>query len=686
MVNIPSVGITGIIEISVIAMVIYYAIKSMRNTRAWILLKGLFVLLLMYTISYFLNFEVIVQLFKSTIIFIGIAVIIVLEPEIRNFIENIGINNIVTVKKLISRDKGDIEGKQKLLDDKVIIELVDACIKMGAVKTGALIVIEDKIPLDEYIATGISLNADISSQLLLNIFEKNTPLHDGAIVIRGNKVIAGTCYLPLSSNRGIGKELGTRHRAAIGVSEVTDSVVITVSEETGAIGIAYKGELEHGLTKMQLTERLRELHKEDKSNERIEPAYKLKDIPLKMMVFIGSVLLWIAVISAVDPIETKVYRGIEVEKINTDVIADVGKTYRVKSGDRVNVTLKDRKSTLDSIDISDIKVTADFKKLSIVNAIELGVNIEKSNRADISLSDTVMEVGIEDLVSHEYMIEVDTIGDVDSNHYIAGISLSEPNIVVTGAKSIMDTIGKIAVEVNVDGIMSGREYEIEPKIYDKNGKLFNRADYELNNNKVKVKIDLYNTRLIPIKLNYTVPNKELASIIEKVSLEEPRVRIASTDNKLKGLEGIDVGLEIGLNMGEVDKREYIKNVDIRQYLPEGYYVDDRNSRVNVVISFKDIKMSSIEYSASDIEIRGKDRENKEELGDGIELDDRVYKLTLIGEVGIRKEELNLYIDGNKDKRVFEIQIGNDRIADKIKDGSIKLYGDTKVVVKNKPSE
>lgn len=148
-------------------------------------------------------------------------------------------------------------GEIEKFSDKTIDELVRACFAMGRVKTGALIVMEDEINLGEYIRTGIDVDAILTSQLLINIFEKNTPLHDGAVIVRGNRVVSATCYLPLSDSLSLSKDLGTRHRAAVGVSEVSDSLTIIVSEETGAVSTAYKGQIEHDIDANHLRTQLK---------------------------------------------------------------------------------------------------------------------------------------------------------------------------------------------------------------------------------------------------------------------------------------------------------------------------------------------------------------------------------------------------------------------------------------------
>ena len=188
-----------------------------------------------------------------------IGVIVIFQPELRKALEQLGQKKFVS--NIIPFDSG--REVQERFNDKTINELVKACFDMGEVKTGALIVIEEEIRLDEYVRTGINIDGILTSQLLINIFEHNTPLHDGAVVIRGNRVAAATCYLPLSDNMSINKALGTRHRAAVGVSETTDSLTIVVSEETGRVSVAEGGMLRSVPTAEALRNILSGLMKEE---------------------------------------------------------------------------------------------------------------------------------------------------------------------------------------------------------------------------------------------------------------------------------------------------------------------------------------------------------------------------------------------------------------------------------------
>lgn len=235
----PKVGLTDILEILIIAFTIYHVSLWVKKTRAWALVKGILILFLCYIIAYLLDMSVILWIFNKTLA-IGItALLIVFQPELRKALEELGKKNIV--RSIVPFDEP--KDKNKRFSDKSINEIIRATVEMAKVKTGALIILEKDIVLSEYERTGINLDSAISSQLLINIFEHNTPLHDGAVIIRGDRIVAATCYLPLSDNLGLSKELGTRHRAGVGISEVSDSLTIIVSEETGKISVAIGGKL-----------------------------------------------------------------------------------------------------------------------------------------------------------------------------------------------------------------------------------------------------------------------------------------------------------------------------------------------------------------------------------------------------------------------------------------------------------
>lgn len=254
----PVVRWTDIVEILILAFLLYHILLWFKDTRAWSLLKGIIVILVFVFFAYVFNMTTILWIVRNVTGIAVIAVIVILQPELRSALEELGQRNILS--SLLPFDTSGRHSASGLFSDQTVNEIVRATFAMARVKTGALIVMEQKTPLQQYERTGIDIDGLVTSQLLINIFEKNTPLHDGAVIIRGDRVVSATCYLPLSENK-LDKELGTRHRAGLGISEVTDSLTIIVSEETGQVSLAYKGKLSRDVTEEQVRSRLRQLRK-----------------------------------------------------------------------------------------------------------------------------------------------------------------------------------------------------------------------------------------------------------------------------------------------------------------------------------------------------------------------------------------------------------------------------------------
>ncbi len=239
-----------IVEVIIISFLLYQIMAWAKHTKVWLLMKGIMIIMAFILLAVFFEMHTIVWIVQNVLSLAVIAVIVVLQPELRHALEELGrksfITNIITFEK----------PTDERFSDKTVNDLVKASFEMGKVKTGALMVIEQNVLLTEYERTGIEVDGLISSQLIINIFEHNTPLHDGAVIIRGNRIVSATCYLPLSDNMGISKELGTRHRAGIGISEVTDALTIIVSEETGHVSVTYEGKLYRNLDANGLREKI----------------------------------------------------------------------------------------------------------------------------------------------------------------------------------------------------------------------------------------------------------------------------------------------------------------------------------------------------------------------------------------------------------------------------------------------
>lgn len=239
--HIPTIQITDIVEILIISFLLYHILLWIKNTKAWSLLKGVALIIVFILLAAIFEMNTIIWIVKNVLSIAVIAIIIVLQPELRKALEELGRKNIFA--SIFDSSKTETG----LFSDATIKEITKACTEMGKVRTGALIVVRQMDNLVEYEQTGIAVDAIVTNQLLINIFEHNTPLHDGAVIIDGDRITSATCYLPLSDNMRLSKELGTRHRAGVGISEVTDSMTVIVSEETGSISVAYRGELYRNL-------------------------------------------------------------------------------------------------------------------------------------------------------------------------------------------------------------------------------------------------------------------------------------------------------------------------------------------------------------------------------------------------------------------------------------------------------
>ncbi|MDE7477091.1 MAG: diadenylate cyclase CdaA [Lachnospiraceae bacterium] len=239
-----------IVEVIIISFLLYHIMAWVKHTKVWLLMKGIIIIMVFILLAFLFDMYTIIWIVEHVLSLAVTAVIVILQPELRHALEELGRKSFIT--NFISFEKPTDER----FSDKTVNDLVKASFEMGKVKTGALMVIEQNVLLTEYERTGIEVDGLISSQLLINIFEHNTPLHDGAVVIRGNRVVSATCYLPLSDNMEISKELGTRHRAGVGISEVTDALTIIVSEETGHVSVTYEGKLYRNLDANGLREKI----------------------------------------------------------------------------------------------------------------------------------------------------------------------------------------------------------------------------------------------------------------------------------------------------------------------------------------------------------------------------------------------------------------------------------------------
>lgn len=239
--SIPSIRISDIIDIIIVAIFIYIIMNWIRETRAWSLFKGMLIILILSVLSFRLNFYTTYWLIQETFSVGVIAILILFQPEFRKGLEQIG-------KGSLTKNIFNSNFQEQIIPKQILDEILTACFTMAKTKTGAIIVVEQKVALGDFEESGIPIDAIITNQLLINIFEDKTPLHDGAVLIRNNRIKRAACILPLTQSE-IGLDLGTRHRASVGASEVSDAYIFVVSEERGYVSIAHNGRLYKNLSK-----------------------------------------------------------------------------------------------------------------------------------------------------------------------------------------------------------------------------------------------------------------------------------------------------------------------------------------------------------------------------------------------------------------------------------------------------
>ena len=254
--------LTDLIDILLIAVIVYQLLKILKETRAMQLVKGIFFLFLILQLSSWAHLTTLNYLMRNAMQVGMFAIVVIFQPELRSLLEKMGRSNVV---KFIDVAKGNFAS-----GDYAISEIVNAAENLSSTRTGALIVIERDTKLGDVIRTGTPLDAEVSSSLLENIFFPNTPLHDGAVIIRGDRIHTAGCFLPLTSNSNLSRDLGTRHRAALGISEASDAVVVIVSEETGKISIAINGSLTRNLTSQTLKTALSKALSKETEKEKLK--------------------------------------------------------------------------------------------------------------------------------------------------------------------------------------------------------------------------------------------------------------------------------------------------------------------------------------------------------------------------------------------------------------------------------
>ena len=600
---IPSFGLNDIAEILIIVFILYKVISTLKNTRAWIILKGIIMLCVFYAIAYICSFNIIKMIFQGSIAIIAITLIVVFQQDIKKFLEQIG-NKSIKQYFIDWKKKSKKQEKPERLSDKTIDELTKTLFTLGETKTGSLIVIEKDIPLNDIIATGINIDAEVSSALLINIFEKNTPLHDGAVIIKNNRIASATCYLPLSNNPDISKSLGTRHRAGIGVTEAVDCLVLISSEETGKVSFVEDGKITRNVNQEKLKTALKKIKYYPAVELSLNPKKHLlnHNFKLKMLAMILGLFAWFAGTSALDPIITNTIEDIPITVINDSVILDTNKTYDLGEVQTVDVTVEDKRSIIDKLDKNDFTAVIDLSKLSYVNAVEVNVSVNNQTTEIKNIKDKVINVSLDDIAYTDFPIEIQTSGEPQEGYAIKQIDLSETSVTITGSENVIKKINKVVAPLNIQNVRDGQELQFTPIVYDKNGDTIDNKKLIFNIDKISAYIYLEKTKKIPLNISI-VDDKNSAGQIKDITYEPTEVVIAGNMEKLDAMDSFDITLPVKIDISDDNNTKLTKVIPLRDYLPDGIYLKDENQKATITITYEPFPSKTFTINTSQIEIK-----------------------------------------------------------------------------------
>ena len=607
-----------------------------------------------------------------------------LQPDIKRLLEQAGGKDYIKeIFNFLKKDNTSI----LIFSDKTIDALVDACSEMQSTKTGALIVIELDTPLDNITTTGLKIDAIVQKAILVQSFVKNTPLHDGAMVIKGNRIDSATCYLPLQNNSKISKELGTRHRAGIGVTEEVNCFVIIVSEETGAISWAENGKLCHKVSLKELKQKLISIqHSKDQAyiknkNQSKKLQSKIKifvekkighNIKEKALQCLCAILIWLAVINFLNPVTTRRVQDIPVQIVNQSVLTNTDKTFDILKGDKVQIILEGRRKILDDLDIQKIKATADFNDLSITYSVPINIEIPEEQTENIQViykQDDNMRITIDDIAEVLLDVGVNIAGNAAENKYISDIKLNNQQIKISGPSKLIQTIDKVEIDVNVEDAYENFQTTQIPKVYDKNGQLISQDRITLSSNSIKQNIQVLDTK--QIKLNVSIVNKANDIKIDSYEISSDNIKIAGTDQYLKNINELNIEVDVTNTLQKSEQQKIVEVVDLSNYIDSNIQIYG-DSKINVQMQVQKVIEKTFEIQSQSLDILNMSNKYSYNISEPtVEITLKGYKDILDQ---ISSDKIKAYID------VYEYQQGEyetDIMVDLDKQQNLDVTGNPK---------
>lgn len=603
-VSIPNIQMSDIVEILILTVLIYQLAKRIADTRILTVVKGIMILLGLYGVLALAELNVLASLFKWFIVICLICIILAIQPDLRKIMESAGSKNYV--KEVLAWWKRDKDKEVELeFSENTLEALIDACEQMSKTKTGALIVFELDTPLKDIVATGIKLDAMITKQLLIQIFEKNTPLHDGAVVIKGDRIESATCYLPLSNNLKINKDLGTRHRAGIGVTEQVDCFVLIVSEETGSISWVQDGNIHHKVALKDLRNILTKIqHRKGYVKKKVDVVKKASKMDFKAIgiALVVALSTWLIILNIIDPVKTRQITNVDVQVINEEAITSIDQTYEVIDGNTISITIKGKRSVVDSITRDDIRAIADLEELSKVYAVPIEIRLKNGLDEYVSVvykSKNTMKIKLDNIAEKVVKLEYETTGGISEKCFIDSISSNKESITIKGANSIISTIDKVVLPVNISGYTQSFNSTVKPVIYDRNGKDISSEKLELSERSFNVTVEMLSAKSVPINVNIMNSGLDKCKIINYIP-EKNSVIVGGTEDDLDNLELITLNVDISQDIKDITSNRLIKTIDMTEHISENYKIAVENAKLNITIDIETPIEKEIKIKSEDI--------------------------------------------------------------------------------------
>lgn len=642
----PTIKVMDIVDILVVAFLIYKVIMMVRSTSAARIAKSVLIILILAGVTQLLNMYLLNYILDKILEIGLVALIVVFQPELRRMLEKLGSKN---VREILS-----VKEEQREID-RVIEQTVQACEIMAKERTGVLIVFERSIPLLEYQKSGTVVDACVSSELLRNLFFTKASLHDGAVIIRNDRIAAAGCVLPLTENHNISSDLGTRHRAGIGISEVSDAVVVIVSEETGTISVAISGMLKRHLAPQTLEKLLlNELapQREEKTRNPLKLLRRKqkenKDAKSKILAFllalVVSIVLWFYAVTVVNPDDTITISGISVQFEGTEALTSQGLMLTGGDSTKVSIKVSGRRSDLKELNNETVTAIADVTRIAASGSYQLSWSvvwpstvatgdISETSRAPSRISVTVSDIK----ENPEVPIELEYTGEPKTGYMIdkSNLTLGTQSISVRGPAEEVNKIARAVVRVDVTDADALIDTDCPVVLLDKDGNELSLSQYVTSSaDSVRVTIPILQYK--DIKLNATlISGGGATSEDAEVTIEPSTLRVTGNTAVLDAMAD-----ELTIRTIDLAQITGTETFEVTPELPSGVTSRADSQTVKITVTLKGLVTKEFTVPTANI--------LRKEAPAGMTFADQNVKITVRGRASVmsslRMEDLTVTAD------------------------------------------